>query len=159
MAVSANTANFVLVRLPNGDWRPATAEDAETARDFAKGKPIRVKAKRTRWRSVRRNAFFHALCAKVAEALGDPGWTTETVKMWLKLRLRLVDVYEVDGQPVAVPRSTAFGAMSEGEFSDFTSRSIDVVALELLPGVERDDLLREIELMIGWRLEETGVSA
>lgn len=51
------------------------------------------KAKITAERSGPRNRWAHALFAKVAAALGDERWTAEAIKVALKIRCGLVDVF------------------------------------------------------------------
>ncbi|MEL6316219.1 MAG: hypothetical protein AAFR16_01130 [Pseudomonadota bacterium] len=99
-------------------------------------------------RNSARNRWFHALLAVVADALGDQ-WTPTTVKHWLKVKCGLCDLFEVDGQILLVPRSTAFAAMDEIEFAAFCDRAVRVIVTELMPGMSSDDLRREVDLMLG----------
>lgn len=106
-----------------------------------------IKARITIERSGPQNRLAHALFAKVAEGLADPRWTADSVKIALKIRCGLVDVYRMGGREIEVPRSVAFDRMDGSEFSSFLSRAMDVICQEILPGIDRDDLGREIEEM------------
>jgi hypothetical protein len=50
-----------------------------------------------------------------------------------------------DGREVIRPRSIAFHAMSEPDFAAFCERCMDLVSKYLLPGVNPNDLRREID--------------
>lgn len=125
-------------------FRPA---DPMSAKEAAACEPgARYRARLTdAARSGKRNRWFHACLSVVAEALSDPAWTAEGLKMVLKLKTGLVDRYRINGEIVEVPRSTAFQSMTEDEFAGFCDRAVRVIVTEILPGVEREDLLREIE--------------
>lgn len=49
-----------------------------------------------------------------------------------------------DGTEVRVPKSIAFHAMNQDEFDSFYSRVIDCVVSEIIPGLNRGDLEREL---------------
>ena len=50
-----------------------------------------------------------------------------------------------DGTEVKRPKSIAFHKMNQYEFDDFYKRVLDVVASEIIPGIQKDDLRREVE--------------
>lgn len=49
-----------------------------------------------------------------------------------------------DGTEVRVPKSISFSAMTQDEFEIFYARVIDVVCQEIVPGLKREDLAREL---------------
>ena len=49
-----------------------------------------------------------------------------------------------DGTEVRIPKSIAFHAMDQAEFEAFYERVIDVVVSEIIPGLSREDLKREL---------------
>jgi hypothetical protein len=53
-----------------------------------------------------------------------------------------------DGMLVAVPKSIAFHKMDQTAFNEFYDRCIDKIARHFLPGVDSDDLRREVEELI-----------
>ncbi len=70
------------------------------------------------------------------------------IKIGVGHRDRLV----FEGGVVAyIPKSLSFAKCSEDEFSAFFGRACDWVAKEILPGVTREDVVAEIETMIGIR--------
>lgn len=126
-----------------GVLRPATAHDAEVLGKLDNKKHFRATLSQARnpqrlklyWsllRAVTDNHPFYALAGE--DALHD----------FLKLRLGLVDsVIYHDGSTRIVPRSIAFDAMSETEFKTYFDRVLRLIETEILPGVDRADLLRE----------------
>lgn len=99
-------------------------------------------------RSHPRNRWFHCLIAKTAEALADPEWTPETVKLRLKAELGICHIFLVNGAEWRVPKSTAFTKMDEVEFIDFCNRAVEFICTVLIPGMDRADLRREVEEMV-----------
>lgn len=128
-------------------FRPADAMSAKEAAAADLGVTYRAKLTDCA-RSGKRNRWFHALLSIVAEALSDPAWTAEGLKLVLKLKTGLVDRVKIGEQIIEIPRSTAFNAMSEDEFAQFCDRAVKVIVTEIMPGVDREDLLREIESFI-----------
>jgi len=49
------------------------------------------------------------------------------------------------GQSYYVPGSIAFAKMTEDEFSEFYSRAVDCIVKFILPGVDRADIMQEVE--------------
>jgi len=50
-----------------------------------------------------------------------------------------------DGKIVAIPKSIAFAQMDQTAFEEFYDQCIEVIAKHFLPGVDKDDLRREVE--------------
>lgn len=53
-----------------------------------------------------------------------------------------------DGMLIAVPKSIAFHKMDQTAFEAFYDRCIDKIARHFLPGVDSDDLRREVEELL-----------
>lgn len=49
-----------------------------------------------------------------------------------------------NGTEVRIPKSIAFHAMSQDEFEKFYDRVVDIVVTEIIPGLNREDLKREL---------------
>jgi hypothetical protein len=103
-----------------------------------------------RVRNPKRNAWFWACMGLVHSNL------TEALAAKYPTRAKLVDAMKVltgwcdtfwlpDGREVIRPRSIAFHAMSEPDFAAFCERCMELVSKYLLPGVNPDDLRREID--------------
>ena len=52
---------------------------------------------------------------------------------------------------VLTPRSISFAAMDQLQFDEFYERVCDWVARDMLPGISKETLRREVEEMIGIR--------
>ena len=93
------------------------------------------------------------MLAVVLEALsGDPGWTYQKLKKTLKRKCGLYEEWiDDEGNLCREYDSVAFDKMDEIEFSAFCKRAEHVIATEILPGVDDDDLRREIEGFLGQR--------
>lgn len=129
-------------------FRPSDPMSAKEAAACESGARFRAKLTDAA-RSGARNRWAHALFAVVAAALDDPRWTADGLKMVLKLKTGLVDRVKVGDTIYEIPKSTAFNAMTEEEFTGFCDRAVRVIVTEIMPGVERSDLLREIESFLG----------
>lgn len=141
----------IFLRRTEAGFVPAFDRDREMLSHIPLGAVISTIPKNPR--NPRRLRWWWALVGKIAEnhptLLNGRAVTRE-----LKHRLGYVDPYAIvraDGT-VEVhyePQSIAYDAMSEKDFAEFCDRALDVVAAEMLPGIEREDLRREIEQMIG----------
>ena len=49
----------------------------------------------------------------------------------------------------AVPKSISFAAMDEDEFGEFFNKAVDYIIAEILPGIDKDALTREVYDMAG----------
>ena len=51
-------------------------------------------------------------------------------------------------------QSISFGSMDQIEFKKFFDASLDVITSEVIPGINSDALIYEVEQMLGFRLNE-----
>lgn len=140
----------IFLRRTKAGFEPAYDRDADLLRDIPVGAVVSTVPKRPR--NPRRLRWWWALLHKVAES--HPFYSrAEQVALHLKYRTGHVEpVVIVKGDAVEthlVPQSIAYDAMTESEFRAFVDRALDVVVAELLPGIERDELVAEIEAMLG----------
>ncbi|MFA6134688.1 MAG: hypothetical protein WC869_11800 [Phycisphaerae bacterium] len=122
-------------------------------------------------RSQKRNAWFWALISLVhanlpgppvadafddddpehapeerGKSLAEKYPTPESLVAAMKVLTGWCDTFWLpDGREVVRPRSIAFHAMDELQFAAFCDRCMDLVSKYLLPGVNPDDLRREID--------------
>jgi hypothetical protein len=54
-----------------------------------------------------------------------------------------------DGTAFAVPKSMAFTKMDPATFSKFMDEALTFLTTEVIPGLNREDLMREVEEMLG----------
>ena len=76
-------------------------------------------------------------------------YTPEQVSDIFKLRAGLTQFSKLaDGTIIQHPGSISFAAMDQDEFDQFYDRVMDVVATDILPGVQRADVQRELMELI-----------
>lgn len=124
---------------------PLTPFDSEQLERFAPGKPI--KAKLTQPRSVPHHRLYWAMLAKVCENLDNI--PTETLHEVVKLRCGYATTVRTKSGPVTVPGSIAFEKMTQPEFREFFERAVAFVCEQIIPGLGRDRLKREVAEMLG----------
>lgn len=137
----------LIMRRKGNTLVPVSPYDEETLGEVAQDKDLTVKI--TRNRSWRQNRLYHALVQKVAE--NHPHYrSSKPLEMWLKLRMGYVDdVLLHDGQVMPILSSTSFASMGQDEFQKFFNEALTILVEEVLPGVDRDDLIKEVEAMTG----------
>lgn len=105
--------------------------------------------KPTQPRSVKQNALYWALLTLAAENMSEPV-TSDALHEWMKLRLGVtVTIRLKNGKTDTVAGSTAFENMPPEEFGPHLDRVADLICEHLIPGLGREDLLREARLMLG----------
>lgn len=126
---------------------PVSPYDEETLGEVAQDKDLTVKI--TRNRSWKQNRLYHALVQKVAE--NHPHYrSAKPLEMWLKLRMGYVDdILLHDGQVMPILSSTSFASMGQDEFQKFFNNALTILVEEVLPGVDKDALIKEVEAMTG----------
>lgn len=137
----------LLFRKDLGSLRPGNAQAEEWLAKQPLGALIQVEAKRPR--NVAFNAKFWAMLTIIADNV--EGLTPELLCEVVKLRTGHVDVVKTKRGIVEIPRSISFAAMSEDDFSAFYDRAIAFILSDILPGLNKDDLNREIEAVMGGR--------
>lgn len=137
----------LIMRRKGNTLVPVSPYDEETLGEVAQDKDLTVKI--TRNRSWRQNRLYHALVQKVAE--NHPHYrSSKPLEMWLKIRMGYVDdVLLHDGQVMPILSSTSFASMGQDEFQKFFNEALTILVEEVLPGVDRDDLIKEVEAMTG----------
>ena len=134
-----------------GRWlRPVDAAGEEALERVPAGKVMKITV--VQERSARRNAFFHLLCWRVANALQAMGrdWASKDyVKSRLTIAAGHYDTFELpDKTSVACPRSIRFAAMDDLEFSEFVDKAVRFICTDLLPHLPATYLREEIESLL-----------
>lgn len=113
----------------------------EEAMEKIKGKEVLVWTKRARNPRHHRKAMamIHLIFKNQSKFS-----TVDQLLTYLKLRIGHFDSYVVDGKPVMVPRSISFDALGQDEFDELYDRLLDVVIAEIVPGLRRSDIKREL---------------
>ena len=131
---------------------PVSSRDWDLLQQFPAG--VEFAAQLSRPRSLRQHRFFWALLSKVIE--NHPHYTRpEQLLLWLKTKLGYVDeVVSHEGGVLMRVSSISFDSMDQDKFKQFFNAAVDVILIEILPTTTRDELLREVENMLGLRLTD-----
>lgn len=126
---------------------PVTEWDREQLLEYPEARDLTVRISRTR--SAKQHRLFWALMQKSVE--NHPYYLRpEQLVEWLKIRLGYVEeIMFHDGQMLTKVSSISFGAMGQDDFRKFFDLAVHIIVTEVLTGTHTDDLLREIEQMLG----------
>ena len=131
---------------------PVTPYEEDLLAGIPEGKDLTVEIKRSR--SLRQNKFFWALLRKVVENHAEY-FTAEQLMLWLKVRLGYVDEVKFhDGGTFFVAKSTSFNAMGQDEFRKFFDQVLTLIATEVIVGINKIELVREVEAMVGYKFDD-----
>lgn len=98
-------------------------------------------------RSGKFNRLWWSMMTRIANNLpGNP--TPENVCEVIKIRTGHVKKIGTKSGIVDIPLSISFSKMSRDEWNAFFDRAVKCICEEVLPGLDRDDLTREINEMI-----------
>lgn len=151
--------NDVLVRrvpAPPDSGRRAGLVAANEADDEALTKiPLAetVSIRVTRGRSLQQWRLYWAILKYVAEA--SKFETPERLYVALKIRLGYYDLLKMpNGKVVPVPQSFNFATKDQDEAQKLFDDSMRVICEDVLPGQNSDDLIAEVQLMLGSGVKE-----
>lgn len=103
-----------------------------------------VTAKLTRTRNPGHHRKFFALLNIVYEAQ-ERFATMEQLLNFVKIATGHCDVMEIiKGKPIYVPRSISFAKMDQAAFEQFYNSVVKLIVTKILPGVDSDDLERQV---------------
>lgn len=145
------TASDSIIMRRHGDKLVPVAEwERERLLEIPEGRDLTVKVSRTR--SPKQHRLFWALMQKVVD--NHPYYVrAEQLVEWLKIRLGYVEeVMFHDGQMLTKVSSISFGTMGQDAFQKFFNLALDVITTEVLPETSKEDLLREVEQMLGEKI-------
>ncbi len=143
----------VLMAKHLGSLRPIDEAGEIVLQGMAMQAVVEVEIRRIR--NVQHHRLFWALMSLVWEQIDDKERfpTVEDLVTEVKIitghYTRRDMVVEGKRYPVLTPKSISFAAMDQTTFSAFFERCVDWVVTNILPGVSRDDLREELELMTG----------
>lgn len=121
-------------------------EQAEDAlRKIKQDQDVFVKFRRPR------NIFHHrklfALLNLVCNNLDAPV-TPEQLLTVIKIRTGHVDVIKTTKGVIEIPKSISFAAMDQTAFEQFWDKAVDFIVVNVLPGVNRQELETEVLEMV-----------
>ena len=107
-----------------------------------------VKAKISRPRNLQHHRLFFALMQTIF-ANQERYQSLDHLVAAFKLAIGHVDVIRTKRGDVEIPKSIAFSNMDQDEFRKFFDRAVDFVLAEVVPGLNREELEREVLEMVG----------
>lgn len=126
---------------------PADPAALELVQSIKPGGSLWLRGNRAR--NPRRHRLFWAL-VQIIKDNTDARQSPEAIADYLKIRGGHVEVFRrPGGEVVEVPKSISFAKCSEGEFSEFINRLMQVIRTEIIPGLDEGDLRRELEAISG----------
>ncbi len=140
---------FMRKRL-DGSFVPACEVSERLAKRVSVNELIELDWASRNTRSVQWNKRYRAML-ELIHANSDKFKSDDDVHMWLKLKTHLYDaVIELpDGSKAYLVKSIAFDSMTADEWTAWWPRAVDVVMLEILPGIKRSEAEYEIEKVAG----------
>lgn len=145
-------AETIYVRRKGNSLHPCSQADEDALQGFAEGRDLSCSLSRPR--STKQHRFFWGLLQKVChnhEVYKRP----DQLLIWLKVRLGYVEEVRFHGdQTWWVAKSISFNSMGQDEFRMFFAAAIDCVVTEVIPGLNADDLIHEVEEMLGFKMED-----
>jgi hypothetical protein len=141
-------ARFLAIKHLNS-LRPADELGEAALRKIGHGEVLSVEIKRPR--NGKHHRLFWALMGLVHDNIDQERYpTVEDLVAAVKISAGLRTRIELpNGEVGFIPGSIAFHKMDQDEFSKFYDRVCDLIAKHFLPGVNTNDLRREVEIMIG----------
>jgi hypothetical protein len=145
-------AEVIYVRRRGSKLEPCSLVDEEALQEFPAEKDLSVTISRTR--STKQHRFFWAILNKICENHAEYH-RAEQLLLWLKIRLGYVEEIRFHNDKVWwVAQSISFNAMDQEEFRKFFHAALDVIVVEIIPGLNTSELIVEVEQLLGFRLTE-----
>lgn len=129
---------------------PCSLMDEEALMEFPADKDLVAQLHRPR--STKQHRFFMGLLRLVCDN-SDFYRRPEQLLLWLKVRLGYVEEVRFHDDKVHwVARSISFNSMKQDEFRRFFDDSVDLIVSEVLPQMDKNALITEVEHMLGLKL-------
>lgn len=134
-----------------GALRPVDENGEAVVQKLGQGELVEIELRRPRHLPMHRK--FWALMSLVWEQLDHAEYpTVEDLVTRMKIAVGHRTRLEFsDGTVAFIPRSISFAALDQSAFDTFFEACCDWIAAYVLPGVTREDLLEELEVLIGAR--------
>lgn len=131
---------------------PLTAVDDEALDVMPEGKPARLKV--SYMRNIRALNFYWKMVDLIRANhpfLGEK----ETLHLYIKAGCGLLKEKTLpSGQVILTEGTISFAGLDEVDFKAFLDKALDFIVEDVIPGLKRQDVIREIERMAGVRYAE-----
>jgi hypothetical protein len=145
-------AEEIYMRRRGFKLEPITPYDEEALYKFAEGCDLTVTIKRPR--SNKQHRFFWGLLQKVCEN-HDVYRQADQLLLWLKVRMGYVEEVRFHNEKVWwVAKSTNYNSMPQDEFRKFFDEALDIIVTEVIPDLNKEELVREVENMLHIKLSD-----
>lgn len=126
---------------------PKSLIDATALERFPWNKALRVRVVRDRSNPQLR--LYWSLLTKVADNL-DQDVSPEDLHEWLKMKLGYTKPIRLkSGEVAEVAASVALDKMEQAEFNTYFNASTDLLVQQVIPGLNRESLVKEAQAMLG----------
>jgi len=138
----------ILIKSFNG-LRAYDAQGEAALASIPQGECVRVTIKRPR--NLAHHKKFWALVAAVF-----PHQTTYPTEEMLVAAMKVALGYAEkitlpDGKIILMPKSISFATLDQAGFEAFYTRAVDLITTKIIPGVNREDLEREVnDILAGY---------
>ena len=133
---------LLMERRPFG-LSPVTEHDREELRQLPPYERVQVTLVRSRSRDM--TAFYWALIDKVAQGTG---WTKDALSTELLIRTGTIHCLTFKNGDIHV-EAKSIAKMPQDEFREYVDAAIELVCREYISGMQRGELIREVERMVG----------
>lgn len=142
-------AKFLAKKSPFNSLHAVDANGESVLSKIGRGDIVMVEVKKPR--NVQHHRLYWALVGLVHDNVDHERYATpEDLSEAIKVSAGICTRIELPSGEVAyIPGSIAFHNMDQTTFAAFYDRVCDLVAKYFLPGVNTDDLRREVSMMIG----------
>lgn len=124
-----------------GVLRPVDQSSEEIVRGMA-GKE--VKAVLTMPRNIKHHKKYFALMNVVFEAQ-EHFTNADHMRKAIECELGFCEVIQLRDKVLTIPKSISFARMDQTEFEKLFERTLDFIVKKVVPNIDRNDLLREVE--------------
>lgn len=135
-------AKIAYVRRTMNGLKPADANSEGVINELPIGQTLKVTI--TQPRNVAHHRKFFAMLNIIYENQSHYQSLDELLYA-VKMKLGYVIPVTIKGQQGFMPKSISFTSMDQSAFSEFYERTVDFVATEIIPGLDENDLARELE--------------
>ena len=142
----------------NGYLLPLTEEDQENIDKLKSGEIYEVDIKKKRaiglfrkWWALLDIAYNVWEPGEINSQYGTPQKTMQAFREWITIKAGFYDVYSWPNGKIRIEaKSVAFGNMSEEDFKQLYSNTIDICLQDILHNYTKDDLEQQVQLILGF---------
>jgi len=136
----------ILMRKMLGAFRPVDEAGEDALKAIPNGEIVKVKWSRPR--NLKHHRLYWALMSILWQNQSRYA-TIEELSDVVKCWTGHCTVIQGNGREIRIPKSISFAKMDQTEFSQYWDRVVEFAVTRIIPGLDRDDLIREVMSMVG----------